>query len=238
MKEINFKELGKAIFLIFLYMIIVPFFIGTIVHFFLPENVNDFFVTMINLMVYFIDVAIFFFIYRKTIFKEWKSFLTHFKEYFRIALKNWGKGFVFMFLVNYILLLITGGMAGNEEQNRELLEQIPVFSVFAMVFLGPILEEIAFRKGFRHVFKKKKLFLICTAILFGSMHIIQSVDYTNFMTILGSWKEILYIVPYSLLGYYFGKAYYETDCIFTSIFAHMIHNGLSVAVVLLSSSLL
>lgn len=238
MKEINFKELGKAIFLIILYMLIIPYAIGTIVHPFLPENTNEVLVTLLNLTVYVVDIVIFFVIYRRTIFKELHSFFSHFREYFKVALKNWGKGFAWMFLVNYTLLLITGGMAANEEQNRELLVQIPVFSVLAMVVLGPILEEIAFRKGFRNVFKKKQTFLIATAILFGSMHIIQSIDYSSIGAILGSWKQILYVIPYSILGYYFGKAYYETDCIFTSITAHMLHNGLSVAVVLLSSSLL
>ena len=40
--------------------------------------------------------------------------------------------------------------------------------------------------------------------------------------------EILYIIPYGALGFFFAKAFYETDNIFSSISVHMIHNTIAV----------
>lgn len=234
MKNIDLKKLGKAFFIIVLYLLIVPQIVSLILLPFI-NTIDDKILIIINLLVYIIDVIIIFIIYRKSLINEWKSYLKNFKSYFKIALKNWGKGFLLMILFNLLIINIVGSLASNEAQNRELLNQLPIFSIIAMVFLGPILEEVAFRKGFKDVFKSKKLFLFFTAFLFGSAHVISNLDYSSVGALLNSSKELLFILPYGALGYFFGKAYYETDCIFTSITCHMLHNGLSVAIILLSS---
>ena len=235
MKYIDFKKLGKAFLIILLYLIIVPQIISLTILPFLKNLDNSKVLTIVNLSVYIIDVIIIFIIYRKSIFKEWHKFFKNFKNYTKIAIKNWGKGFLLMILFNIIIISLVGSLASNETQNREILNQYPIFSIIAMVFLGPILEEVAFRKGFKEAFKKKELFLIFTAILFGAVHVINELDYSSWQALLSSSKELLFILPYATLGYFFGKAYYETDCIFTSIMAHMFHNGLSVALILLAS---
>ena len=235
MKYIDLKKLGKAFLIILLYLVIVPEIISLIIAPFIKDLNDSKFITLINLIVYIVDVIIVLIIYRKSIFKEWHKFLKNFKSYFKIAIKNWGKGFLLMVLFNILIISIVGSLASNETQNREILSQFPIFSIIAMVFLGPILEEVAFRKGFKEAFKKKELFLIFTAILFGTVHVINELDYSSWQALLSSSKELLFILPYATLGYFFGKAYYETDCIFTSIMAHMFHNGLSVALILLAS---
>ena len=232
----NLKKLGKAFLIIILYLVIVPQIIGLIcLPFFDLENPTV--LTILNLLVYIIDIIIIFIIYRKSIKEEWHKFTKNFKNYFSIALKNWGKGFLLMFIFNIIIINVVGKIASNESQNREILNQLPIFSAIAMVFLGPILEEFAFRKGFKDVFKSEKIFLIFTALLFGSFHVISNLDYSSIQAFLSSSKELLYILPYASLGYYFGKAYYETDCIFTSITAHMLHNGISIFFILLGTML-
>ncbi len=232
MKNINFKNLRNAFLIIILYLIIVPQIVGLI---FLPfVNIEDKnILTIINLIVYIIDVIIIFIIYHKSIKEEWIRYKNNFKNYFKIALKNWLKGFLLMILFNLTIINIVGSIAVNETQNREILNQLPIFSVIAMVFLGPILEEFAFRKGFKKAFKNKTVFLIVTSLLFGLAHVIGNLDYSSMSLFIGSLKELLYILPYGTLGYFFGKAYYETDCIFTSITSHMFHNGLTILVIFL-----
>jgi len=40
--------------------------------------------------------------------------------------------------------------------------------------------------------------------------------------------EILFIIPYGSLGFFFAKAYYDTNNIYTSYLAHFFHNLLSL----------
>lgn len=150
------------------------------------------------------------------------------KENIKIAFKNWGLGFLCMFVSNLYLTYFIGNIASNETSNRELLMASPVFSIIMMVVLAPILEEIVFRLNLKRVFKNKYVFCLISALLFGGMHLISA----------SSLKELLYIIPYGSLGFFFAKAYYETDNIYTSIFAHMFHNGLSVLIILLGMAFL
>ena len=234
MSQINFKNLGKAILLIFLCIIVIPLIVSIIISPFLNINDNNNLI-IINLIVYLIEIILLFLIYHKDLKKEWLDFRKDFKSYCKIALKCWLKAFLLMIVFNTIIILILGKMANNESANRELLNNLPIFSIFMMVFLGPIMEEIIFRKGFKNAFKNKKLFLIVTAFIFGLFHVISNLNFTSFSDFLISSTELLYILPYGAMGYFFGKAYYETDCIFTSITTHMFHNGLSIAIILLST---
>ena len=233
MKNINFKYLGKAFLIIFLAYFIIPQIIALICLPLINNSTNS--LIIINLIAYLIDVALIFFIYRHDLKKEWLKYTKNFKEYSKMALKNWGIGFLLMIIFNIIVISITGSLATNESENRELLNSLPIFSIIAMVFLGPILEEFSFRKGFKKAFNNKQLFLIMSALFFGLIHVINNLDYTSITSFLASCKELLFIFPYGILGYFFAKAYYESDCIFTSIMAHMFHNGLSIIIILLGS---
>lgn len=236
MKNIYFKNFIKALLNIFLYMLVIPQLIALIIFQFIDiNNLNN--IAIINILVYLINIIIIFIIHNKSIKSEWHLYLKNFKSYIKIAFKNWGKGLLLMMLLNIIVINLVGSLASNEVQNRDILQQLPIFSIFTMVFMGPILEEFLFRKNFKEAFKNKKLFLIITSLLFGLAHVISNLDYSSLQALLGSSKELLYILPYGSLGYFFGKAYYETDCIFTSITAHMFHNGLSIMLILLSSLL-
>ena len=150
------------------------------------------------------------------------------KENIKIALKNWGLGFFCMFVSNLYLTYFIGNISSNEASNRELLMASPLFSIIMMVVLAPILEEMVFRLNLKKAFKNKYVFCLVSALLFGGMHLISAT----------SLKELLYIIPYGSLGFFFAKAYYETNNIYTSIFAHMFHNGLSVLIILLGMAFL
>jgi len=78
-----------------------------------------------------------------------------------------------------------------------------------------MVEELVFRKAFKDAIKNKWLFIIISGLIFGGMHVVGS--YTTI-------TDLLFIIPYSCLGFAFAAAYYNTDTIFTSITLHMIHN--------------
>ena len=185
---------------------------------------NNFVVaTIFQILVYLILFLVLALIYHKRLIHDLKEFK---KEYVFIAFKNWMIGLGAMFIANIVISSFGGGVATNEEANRNLLAMYPISSVISMVFLGPIIEEITFRASFKKVFSKWYTFAIVTALLFGSAHI-----QTFFVTY--DFMELLYLIPYSALGFFFAKAFYETDNIYTSYLAHMFHNGMCVLLLLL-----
>ena len=232
-KKNNYFELGKAFLLILSYLFIIPEIIA-LLFYNLNLDLHDLTINLIaNVLVYVCIFILVLFVYRKTIFKEFIDFFKNFKKFSKVSLSYWVKGLVFMLLTNSIVIAITGGIAANEAGNRSNILTFPIFSVLSMAVLGPFLEEVLFRKGFKNAFKKESTFLIVTSLLFGGAHLFASFAGMNLDEMLKNWTQILFIIPYGGFGYFFGKAYLETNNIFTSVLAHMCHNTLSVLLVLI-----
>ena len=181
--------------------------------------------TIFQILVYLILFLVLALIYHKRLIHDLKEFK---KEYVFIAFKNWMIGLGAMFIANIVISSFGGGLATNEEANRNLLAMYPISSFISMVFLGPIIEEITFRASFKKAFSKWYTFAIVTSLLFGAAHIQTFFVAYDFI-------ELLYLIPYSALGFFFAKAFYETDNIYTSYLAHLFHNGMCVILLLLIS---
>lgn len=158
-------------------------------------------------------------VYHKRLINDFKNFK---KDNINNALRNWLMGLGIMILSNIIITFIIGDIAANENANRELLAKYPISNFISMIFIGPLIEEITFRASFKKAFSKWYTFAGFTALLFGLAHIAEF----NLL-------EFLFIIPYGALGFFFAKAFYETDNIYTSFIAHMIHNGMCVMLILL-----
>lgn len=156
-------------------------------------------------------------IYHKRLINDFKNFK---KENLNIALKNWLIGLGVMMITNIIITMFVHDIATNESLNRELLMKYPLSNIITMIFIGPLLEEITFRASFKEAFSKWYTFAITTGLLFGLAHIAK-------------WEllEFLFVIPYGALGFFFAKAFYETDNIYTSFIAHMIHNALAICLI-------
>lgn len=227
MQAINLKKLSMGVVFIFIYMFILPLVLLRLFQLFHLDITNDIIYMALNLSVYVISFILLLIVYRKSIFKELKDFFKNFCSYGKISITYWLQGLVFMLLTNTILIALTGGIAANEEGNRVIISSTPIFAILSMSILGPFLEEMLFRKGFKEAFSNDKFFLIFSSFLFGAAHLLAAFDPTHF-----EWTQLLFIIPYTGFGYFFAKAYLQTHNIFTSTFAHMIHNTLSVIVVI------
>lgn len=159
------------------------------------------------------------FIYRKKLLNDFKTFK---KDNINIALKNWLCGLGIMFISNIFISFIVGDIAANESANRELLNNLPITNMITMIIIGPLIEEITFRISFKKAFTKWYTFAIVTGLLFGLAHIAE-------YTLL----ELLFIIPYGALGFFFAKAIYETDNIYTGYIAHLFHNALCILLIML-----
>ena len=212
-----FKEIGKSILILFLYFglsILISMFLGKFI------NSKNFWISNFSaLSVEEFVMITFILIYRKRIVNDFKNFKKDYKKIMDISLKNWLLGLALMLVSNIIISLIVGNIANNEEMNRSLLMSTPIYAIIAMVIIAPITEEIIFRLSPRKAFTRKIPYMIYSALFFGAMHLLSST----------SWLEILYVIPYGALGYFFAKSFYETDNIFSSISTHIIHNTIAVA---------
>lgn len=221
--ENKLKDIGKVIGIIFLYFLLQVILINVFRDCLTSDNKIVYTITELSLYLILIIVISLFFI--KDLVKDFHEFK---KSNIKIAFKNWGLGFLCMFLSNLYLTYFLGNIANNEASNRAFLTANPILAFLLMVFLAPALEELVFRLNVKKGFKNKYVFCFASALLFGGMHLLSS----------ASLIELLYIIPYGSLGFFFAKAYYETDNIYTSILAHSFHNCLTVIIILLGTALL
>jgi len=208
-------EFFKGIGTIFLYLFLA------LIASFLLENTN---IYISNIGTYLIILIPLFLIYQKRLISDFKSFQ---KDYFNTALKNWLIGLSIMIISNLIItVFFNNGLSTNETANRQTLLNNPLISIIIMVFIAPLTEEITFRASFKNAFQKWYTFAIVTGFIFGFMHVENAL-------FAGNIKELLFIIPYGALGFFFAKAYYETDNIYTSYIAHMMHNALCILLIIL-----
>lgn len=171
------------------------------------------------LSTYLISFLVLGIIYHKVLIKDLEKFK---KENVKIAFKNWILGFGFMVISNIFITTFLGNIPENEALNREFLISYPISNIISMVIIGPLIEEITFRYAFKKGFNKWYTFALFTGLVFGLAHIAKF-----------ELLEFLFVIPYGALGFFFAKAMYETDNIYTSFIAHAIHNFLCVTTILL-----
>lgn len=168
-------------------------------------------------------LLILFLIFRKDIIKEWKKFKSNFLENIDTGIKYWLVGLAIMMGSNIIInILMNLGQAANEQAVQQMISALPWLMFINAGIIAPCTEELIFRKSFRKAFPNKWLFVLISALVFGSLHVVTSMT---------SPIELLYIIPYGALGGAFAYMYQKTDTIFTSIAMHMFHNS---ALILLS----
>jgi membrane protease YdiL (CAAX protease family) len=154
------------------------------------------------------------FLYRKTLFKDFKKFK---KEYLSIGIRYWLIGFIAMLISNLIINAIAGGIAANEAANRAIIGKFPIYAIVEIALLAPITEEITFRLAPRNIFKNSFLYALLAGTVFGYMHVMGATG-----------LELLFIIPYGALGFALAKMVSKTDNIWTSISMHIMHNSLTL----------
>ncbi len=208
------------IFLLILGYLVLPQIVGSI--FYYQVKLSESLSLLIGDITFIICLVI---CYRKMFIQKIKDYFSNFSKYFPKGLKYWGLGLLIMMVSNFILSMIfEGNIAANEEANREFINNNLVIGFISVVLFAPIAEEMIFRYGVRLFSKSRKWFPLISAFVFGLPHAL-----TGITTPL----ELLYIIPYGALGYFFAKAYMETDNILTSMIMHMTHNFMCIMVILL-----
>ena len=185
------------------------------------SNINNLTYFICNTIPYLVLLVYYLIKYKETIISYFKKIN---KKNIIHTIIIWIIGFSLMLLANYIInyIIIPNGLSNNETANRNLLYNHKITYSLLFCILIPILEEISFRLEFKHNIKNKFKFLILSSTLFALMHIIST---TNLI-------EILYVIPYLILGLTFTTVYIKTDNLLCSILSHILHNTISVIIIL------
>lgn len=182
------------------------------------NNLTDFNTIVLTTFSEVITLIILMIIYRKELKNDFKSLKNNFNKNMDITVKSWLIGLLIMFVSNIIIgLFVSKATAGNEENVQTLIKASNYLSIFTFGIVGPIVEELVFRKSFRDVFKKGWLFILVSGLVFGGLHVVLS---------LTSLWDLFYLIPYCSLGIAFGYIYVKTDNIYYSMFIHIFHNVL------------
>ena len=225
-KNFSFKYLGIGLLFILSYFILSNVLMIALVKISMPNTNSQ--ATLYYFIVCLISLLLYFLVFRKQIIKSFSNFKKNYKKYISIAFSYWIKGFFIMVVSNYILnTFLKTGQSTNELENIALLKGNLLIHTITVVLIAPFIEELVFRLSFNKMTKNKHLFSIITGTIFGFIHIITSLSLKNPL-------NILLLVPYSAMGVALGYSYKETDNIFTSLSMHMIHNFISVLILIIS----
>lgn len=128
-----------------------------------------------------------------------------------------------IFIIYTILILLSTYLIGkfvsiplNEQVIEENFKDYFILSLFNVCLLTPIIEEITFRYSFRSI-DNKYIYILVSSLIFGLCHI------TNM-------NEIIYLLPYSLMGIMFCYSFVKTDNILSPILCHILYNIINLVI--------
>ena len=180
---------------------------------------------LLNILSSCILVIIITIIYHKYLKEKIIDYKNNFKDYFDVGLQYWMIGLLGMALFNFLINTFSPiHEANNEVLVQEMLKKSPILCFISATLIAPYLEEMLFRKTFGDIFKNKKLMFIASGLFFGLLHVIFSMTTT--------W-DLLYVIPYGMLGGAFAYMIYKKDNVFIPITFHLIHNGILTLVSIL-----
>lgn len=127
-------------------------------------------------------------------------------------------------ITNIIVQMIAGP---GDSTNQLAIENIckngyllPMF--FLTVIFAPIAEELIFRKAFFTLIENKWIALAASSLIFGAIHVIGGGDF-------------VYLISYATSGLILGGIYiFSKKNIYASILTHMLNNGFSFMMIIVS----
>lgn len=154
--------------------------------------------------------------------RDFIAFKNNFKLYLSNMLPRFGIITVIYLVCSISVMLIVGSIPNNQE---ELLNLPLYLTAFLAIVIAPLTEELMFRGFIKKFIKSDILFVILSALIFGGLHILSA----------DSLQQILFIIPYSVLGFAFSLNYVKTKNITSNIFLHCAWNTMAVILSALTS---
>ena len=175
-------------------------------------------------------ISVLVFIFRKDLKRDFKYFKDYFREYSAITYKYYFICLAIYWITFIAVKLYTGiDTATNQVELNEAFAKNPLLVIVMALIIAPFMEELLFRGIFRKVFKNGYLFIIISGLVFGILHVIDDFK---------SPKELLYILVYSILGFFMAGVYKKTNNLFTNMLFHFTQNALAIVAMILTTFIL
>ena len=147
--------------------------------------------------------------------RDFVVFKNNFKLYLSNMLPRFGIILIAYMIANFSLITLVG----NISTNQSIINSWPLYvSAPIAIIIAPLTEELMFRGFMKKFIKNDKLFLIISSLVFGGLHI----------AVASSLSQLLFIIPYSILGFAFALNYVKTKNIASNIFLHSSWNTIAV----------
>lgn len=202
--------------------------------------------SIVNLLIYAILIVALLLISHKELLGEVKTFFKDKKDniFFKI-IAAYGIFYAINLFFNVVIQNIeinanlTNIILGNQTSitstadNQNIIEKILHSNGFIFMFLsagilGPICEELVFRKALFNVCKTKEMGILLSSLCFGLIHITSSLGQYDLLSM------ILMTIPYIASGIAFGIIYIKNDCnIVVPTIVHMLSNIISMVGILM-----
>lgn len=147
--------------------------------------------------------------------RDFVAFKNNFKLYLGKMFPRFGIIMIVYFICNLSLMLFIE----NIPSNQAILNSLPIYiTAILAIIIAPLTEELMFRGFLKKFIKNKVLFVILSSLIFGGLHV----------TSADSFHQVLFIIPYSILGFAFSLNYVKTQNIVSNIFLHSAWNLIGV----------
>lgn len=217
-----FKNNYKFILTILIYILFQSNFLFSLLYSFginlsILPNICKKILLYLNDIIYIIIILL---LYKKEIKEGIDDLKNNFSNRALLSVKCWALGCILMVMSSVIInYFLSQNAPLNEQIIRTNIKKVPIYMIFSCSFVAPILEEMTFRQSLYGLIKNKWIFIISSGVIFGLLHVIGS--YNNIL-------NLLYIIPYGVMGSCFAFLLSKTNNITLPIIIHMIHNTILV----------
>lgn len=226
LNEYLLLPLAKAIFKFDFYQAMIEFFAKPFSSLYLDYNVY------IGILNAWLQTTTYFILFGGLIallYNSLKYDYTDYKEREVYCNKYLGYSLIMYFIVNYatniivmVLKFLLKSDVTSENQNQiELVMnssyESAILMIISVVILGPLVEELIFRKSFFKLIPNKIAALIISSLVFGFLH---TFSFNYSITDL-----FIVTLPYAMSGVAFGYCYYKTENILP---CYILHAGLNL----------
>lgn len=153
--------------------------------------------------------------------RDFIAFKNNFKTYISNMLPRFGIILIVYAISNFLIVYFVA----NISTNQEIIYQWPIYiSAFIAIIIAPLTEELMFRGFMKKFIKNDILFILLSSLIFGGLHV----------TLADSFSQLLFIIPYSILGFAFSLNYVKTRNIVSNIFLHCAWNSIAIIAMIIT----
>ena len=188
--------------------------------------------SLINFIVYLLLFPVLFFLLRPYLLKDIQDAKSYQAKWVGLIISGYLyvlAGNIFANVLSQFVYLVTGREQVEAVNQTIIMESLQgngaILMIVSAVILGPIVEELIFRKAFFGIISNQKIAVFVSSLTFGLIHVLAEPTFTDLL---------INIIPYVVMGFVFGYIYTKQNKnLFVVTVVHMLTNLISIISILL-----